>query len=169
MSTVRIKVADTTGPVLNWLAANCLGLTPTIVSVHEQAEQFRSVCHPDGSKPPQETVDAVIASLKPRIYCDARKIVRLPDYSTDWAVGGPIIYREGISWHCANKSSWHAYSYGSADNFNGPTPLIAAMRCFVASQMGETVDVPAELLALDHDKACDDDGDGTSDELSPKG
>jgi hypothetical protein len=68
-----------------------------------------------------------------------------PAYSTNWAIGGPIIYREGISWHCANKSSWHAYAYGSADNFNGPTPLIAAMRCFVASKLGDEVEVPDEL------------------------
>jgi len=27
----------------------------------------------------------------------------------------------------------------------GPTPLIAAMRCFVASKLGEEVDVPQEL------------------------
>ncbi len=66
--------------------------------------------------------------------------------STDWAFGGPIIEREGISWHCGNKSSWHAYAYGSAENINGPTPLIAAMRCYVASKLGDEVDVPDEIL-----------------------
>jgi len=67
-------------------------------------------------------------------------------YSTDWAIGGPIIYREGISWHCGNKSNWHAYAYGSADNFSATTPLIAAMRAFAASKMGDTVEVPDELV-----------------------
>ena len=28
----------------------------------------------------------------------------------------------------------------------GPTPLIAAMRCFVASHLGDEVNVPEELL-----------------------
>jgi hypothetical protein len=28
----------------------------------------------------------------------------------------------------------------------GPTPLIAAMRCYVASKMGDEVDVPDELV-----------------------
>lgn len=32
----------------------------------------------------------------------------------------------------------------------GPTPLIAAMRCYVASRMGEWVDVPDELVAHNH-------------------
>lgn len=66
--------------------------------------------------------------------------------STKWAHGGPIIEREGISWHCGNKTSWHAYGYGSTDNINGPTPLIAAMRCFVASKLGEEVEIPKELV-----------------------
>ena len=36
-----------------------------------------------------------------------------------------------------------AKSYGHAF---GPTPLIAAMRCFVASKLGDEVDVPDELI-----------------------
>jgi hypothetical protein len=28
----------------------------------------------------------------------------------------------------------------------GPTPLIAAMRCYVASKLGDEVEVPDELL-----------------------
>lgn len=67
-------------------------------------------------------------------------------FSTDPAQGHPIIEREGISWHCGNKTSWHAYAYGSATNYNGPTPLVAAMRCYVASKLGDTVEVPEELL-----------------------
>lgn len=30
-------------------------------------------------------------------------------------------------------------------NRHGPTPLIAAMRCYVASKLGDVVDVPEEL------------------------
>ena len=66
--------------------------------------------------------------------------------SSSWAQGGPIIERGGISWHCGNKSSWHAYAYGSSESINGSTPLIAAMRCYVASKLGEEVEVPDELV-----------------------
>ena len=60
--------------------------------------------------------------------------------STDWAQGGPIIEREGI----ALIPGWTAERPGySAD---GDTPLIAAMRCYVASKLGDDVDVPAELI-----------------------
>ena len=30
--------------------------------------------------------------------------------------------------------------------FSGPTPLVAAMRCYVASKLGDEVEVPDELL-----------------------
>jgi hypothetical protein len=63
-------------------------------------------------------------------------------YSTDWAQGGPIIEREGIA---VGKSweSWKAFTDTSTGE--GPTPLIAAMRCYVASKLGDTVNIPKEL------------------------
>lgn len=64
----------------------------------------------------------------------------------NWVQGGQIIEREGISWHCGNKSSWHSYGYGSDENSHAPTPLVAAMRCYVAGKLGDTVEVPSELF-----------------------
>lgn len=64
-------------------------------------------------------------------------------YSTDWRFGGPIIERANISvvW---NHSTWVATTYN--DEFGkweghafGPTPLIAAMRCYVASKIGDSI------------------------------
>ena len=72
-------------------------------------------------------------------------------YSTDWSVGGPILERELIETSPAG-SVWRAtpdranYPNNDAPWFFGPTPLIAAMRCFVASKLGDEVDVPEELL-----------------------
>jgi hypothetical protein len=68
-------------------------------------------------------------------------------YSTDWSQGGPIIEREWIDLHCVNDSLWEAEcpAVGGLAMQNGPTPLIAAMRCHVASELGDEVDVPEEL------------------------
>jgi hypothetical protein len=66
--------------------------------------------------------------------------------STDWAQGGPIIEREGITirfWE--NETHVHAYKWNTEGWFEGPTPLIAAMRCYVASKLGDEVEVPDEL------------------------
>jgi hypothetical protein len=39
---------------------------------------------------------------------------------------------------------WWARIWADED-YEGPTPLIAAMRCYVASQLGDEVEVPDEL------------------------
>lgn len=74
-------------------------------------------------------------------------------YSSDWSQGGPIIEREMlgvdtlldtscalIKWACRD---WK----GDGRDYYGPTPLIAACRCFVASRLGDEVEVPDELKA----------------------
>jgi hypothetical protein len=71
-----------------------------------------------------------------------------PEYSTKWSEGGPIIEQEWIDLHCVNDSLWEAECpapCGLAMQ-NGPTPLVAAMRCYVASKLGHDVDVPEELF-----------------------
>jgi hypothetical protein len=62
--------------------------------------------------------------------------------STDWAQGGPIIERENIAtaWHITRWVAWR----GVVEH-PGPTPLIAAMRCFVASKLGNDIEIPEEL------------------------
>lgn len=69
--------------------------------------------------------------------------------SRSWEQGGPIIERERIcsffylgDWYAAAKDTpeWER----NPDAF-GPTPLVATMRCYVASKLGEEVDIPDEL------------------------
>ena len=66
-------------------------------------------------------------------------------YSTDWAQGGPVIEREGITLRCG-LHGWDAELEEFDAISHGPTPLIAASRCFVASRLGDEVDVPDELV-----------------------
>lgn len=71
--------------------------------------------------------------------------------STNWSQGGPIVERE-----IDQISRYEAYPDYRADRFAtddyedchaiGPTMLIAAMRCYVASKLGDEVDIPEELL-----------------------
>lgn len=64
-------------------------------------------------------------------------------YSTDWAHGGPIIEREKITLEWTGEN-WCAYIRHDEEEF-GITPLIAAMRCYVASKLGDTIEIPEEL------------------------
>lgn len=72
---------------------------------------------------------------------------KLPAYSTDWKEGGPLIEREEISVVFQPQSAlWSAESrYSPVVRAKGATLLIAAMRCYVASKLGDEVDVPEEL------------------------
>ena len=68
--------------------------------------------------------------------------------SADWAQGGTIIQREMAKIERFGDALWEATIFTrTAQDFvqDGPTPLIAAMRCYVASKLGDEVDVPEEL------------------------
>lgn len=66
--------------------------------------------------------------------------------STDWSQGGPIIEREELTLSHSpydhvfygRSCPWCAEKKGRREY--GPTPLIAAMRCYVASKLGDEVE-----------------------------
>jgi hypothetical protein len=73
--------------------------------------------------------------------------------SNDWVTGGPIIECEGIAivrfddgWYAFHPQNCDGYGGGYIDvndwangGIQGHTPLIAAMRAYVASRFGDTV------------------------------
>jgi hypothetical protein len=68
--------------------------------------------------------------------------------STNWSQGGPIIEREAIELTPDEYAgTWAAYMTNEGEPYEGTgtTPLIAAMRAYVASKLGDEVDVPEEL------------------------
>jgi len=67
-------------------------------------------------------------------------------FSRKWEAGGPIIHKEGLGFYQANATKWWAHLPGQEYTHEGPTPLIAAMRCYVASKLGDEVDIPKECL-----------------------
>ena len=68
--------------------------------------------------------------------------------STDWAQGGAIIEREAIQLTPDEYTgTWSAYMTNEGEPYEGTgqTPLIAAMRCYVASKLGDDIEIPEEL------------------------
>lgn len=121
-----MKTAELTGPALDWAVAKCEGVK---LWPKPQAHGFLEVSwgEEDGC------------------------LIYSP--STDWKTGGPIIEREELCFmpilEDDNSTSWAADKRIDNlfdQNFTGQTPLIAAMRCYVASKLGDEVDVPKELL-----------------------
>jgi hypothetical protein len=137
---MKIKVSESTGAALDWAVAQCEG------------DEFIATSGVNGIGMDYEATR----------------------YSTNWAQGGPIIEREDISTvFCSGdlgepRSYWVAvaeqqgwdWGYGpyheqdeeksihlyKSGTYTGPTPLIAAMRCYVTGKMGDEVDIPDELF-----------------------
>ena len=70
--------------------------------------------------------------------------------STNWSQGGPIIEREKIDlcWHHVTNTVTAIKWFEGQNQQTATTPLIAAMRCYVASKLGNEVEIPEELLEL---------------------
>jgi hypothetical protein len=124
----EMKTAELTGPALDWAVAKC--------------ENFARI-----------TVwQSGVAVCRSPTYEDET----FWDPSTDWSQGGPIIDRERIStWTDYTDCNWTAKleifsekppRYAPTEvNAYGPTALIAAMRCYVASKLGDEVHIPESL------------------------
>lgn len=128
-----MKTSELTGAALDWAVAKCEG--------HVVNVGFRNLTYTPKGK---------------------RTLYKyLP--STNWAQGGPIIERE-ISKLFKNVGGTYTAQikkeipipeedrgtslsthYTDWCNKAGPTPLIAAMRCYVASKLGDEIDLPKEL------------------------
>jgi len=70
--------------------------------------------------------------------------------SANWFQAGSIIEREFINLAGIEPGRWEASGYFNLLReiiYSGPTPLVAAMRCYVASKLGGEVDIPEELAA----------------------
>ena len=118
-----MKTNELTGTALDWAVATCEGFT----DYDHYTETMM---------PPRKGYG--------RVYMDEYS------YSTDWARGGPIIEKERIQLRGSfpeEAPDWTAslWCNNTTIQEDGPTPLIAAMRCYVASKLGEDVDVPEEI------------------------
>lgn len=121
---MKVKTSELTGPALDWVVATL------------EKHQWRC--------PWILQKDGLTAWLR---YEEAWGN-RHPSYSTDWSQGGPIIEREKLNIEHFVSIQFPAPAGGWCCNatWESSTPLIAAMRCFVASKLGDEVGVPEELL-----------------------
>jgi hypothetical protein len=113
---MKIKLSETTPIQIDYLVAKCEGYT----DYDPLTEQML---------PPRKEYGWVY-------LCDC-------DWATNWDRSGPIIEREKISVLAPVRGLWRSRKNGRTRY--GPTPLIAAMRCYCCSKLGDEVDIPEEL------------------------
>lgn len=139
---IEVKTADLIGPALDWAVAKAQGWlmvrVPTDIDGNFGGEVLA---------PPDFSSDFKFPN---RGRVGAAFFLRR--WSTDWAHGGPLIekYRVNIHHH-TNFDSCQAECKDQRGSFIRPvqtayTPLVAACRAIVAANLGDTVQVPKELL-----------------------
>jgi hypothetical protein len=113
-----VKVSTLIGPALDWAVAKAMGKETWRAASGKLHLVYRGIYETEVFQP-----------------------------SVRWAQGGPIIEREtiGLFFDRACGNQWRA-NHITAPYQLGPTPLVAAMRCYVASKLGDEVEIPEELL-----------------------
>ena len=163
----RIKVKEATGASLDWLVAKCEGYTPepwhtyVYLGMPNQRIVDRGVTIGERDEFGQTGYEPSIYWAKggPIIERESISIIRAnDDYGIDDK--GFTTHKPIPRWF-AECSQWTGHSLtasyegenmdptfmiGEDGGYYGPTPLIAAMRCYVSSKLGDEVDVPDELL-----------------------
>jgi hypothetical protein len=88
---------------------------------------------------------AVAQTFKPGTYWESKEFLDSFHPSTDWSDGGPIIEREQIYLLRNSKGNWVSIYKPGQIGIQATAPLIAAMRCYVVSKIGDEVEIPKEL------------------------
>ena len=128
---MKIKTADLIGPALDWAVGTALKLPVEVCQIFQygrpNGKHYISIGETDR--------DGAEVDFEP---------------SEEWSQGGPIIEQECMDILClaGGDDGWQADKYLHTEQviMFGPTPLIAALRCFVASRLGDEVNIPEELL-----------------------
>ena len=124
-----MQIDQLTGFSLDWAVARSEGAGSALVETHSRG--------------------IVLLLSDATVHCDIGETYAP---STNWTQGGPIIEREKITIRPhAETGGWTASLLTIRDDVlttifeEGPTPLIAAMRCYVAASLGDEVEVPDSI------------------------
>ncbi len=158
---MKMKVSELEGAALDWAVAKCEGYT--------------------NLRPNPHAFNRALIMTPPRKEHSPDYLCNL-NYSSEWALGGPIIESANITviranddyekdaqgfttlkrvpvWfaerdQCVGHSLYTSYEgenmeptflIGEGGGYYGPSPLIAAMRCYVSAELGDEVEIPEEL------------------------
>lgn len=119
---MKVQTTALTGKALNWAVSKALGFDPFL---SEEFDEFYF-----------------------KSACDYVNLIEF-NPSTNWEQGGPILDEASIDLthylpSRVNENMMCRASLGDRKAY-GSTSLIAAMRCLVATNLGDEIDVPEQL------------------------
>lgn len=128
------------GPALDWAVATALGWSDVQITAYDDPDSLDEPFFR-----PDKVVNGVVVCLS---GCRWKP-------STNPAQAHPIIEHNEIGFKrrapCMKGEEWEAMGSITAKGAGyrhalGPTPLVASMRCFVSSKLGDLIDVPDRLV-----------------------
>lgn len=154
-----MKTSELTGAALDWAVAICEGrnldMRHNYIKRKAVENNYTDV---EGlafqlSTQVNEIIDSDTVNSLSATAMNSTLELKTIAYSSDWALGGPIIQHEKISLSSPRGFGWVAELWQEKINpitghftfSSGDTPLIAAMRCYVASKLGGEIEIPKEL------------------------
>lgn len=123
-----INTNGLSGSALDWAVLKCESVRPPNIGILKRTQIY--------------TGSSCGIFISPKITVSNGKWFKP---TRDWAQGGLIIEREKLHISFAD-SLWSACNQQGDYLKTGSTPLVAAMRCYVASRLGDTIDMPVELI-----------------------
>jgi len=135
---MKVKTAELEGAALNWAVAVSVKAEPVIPRRDGVFGFYVNSCPP---------------CMLTEVPADGSRFRP----SIDWSQGGALISKYRVEFYdqgedytaiFENDDSEHCLECGCThgSDMRGKTHLIAAMRAIVAAEIGETVDIPKELL-----------------------
>ena len=161
----KIKVSEASGIVLDWLVAKCEGGFDLHKRVDWHNKPWAFFFRDD--EDPERVDKLCLNEYEPSTdwayggpIIEENKIIVFKvddDYGVDekgyttglriprWGSAFNQVLCDDMSYNRYGESYVKVYEIEASDVVYGPTPLIAAMRCYVASKLGEEVEIPEEL------------------------
>jgi hypothetical protein len=152
---VKIKTADLTGAALDWAVAKCEGfernlfrgvvVEPTNGMAGAKPKKWRPSTDWSQGGPIIERKDISTFRCDDEVLTDARGFAN-GKFRPKWGAKAGDHYGVHEAYCSQGDCFGEVYEIPVDGVSYGPTPLIAGMRCYVASEMGDEVDAPEGLV-----------------------
>jgi hypothetical protein len=161
---MKVKTQDLIGSALDLAVAKALGYAVGVYTYEdwtanmtpleqELVRQIDAVQRNFKPKPAFVGEDGTKHLVSMKFYAAHGSGCGTMQFSSSWSQAGGVIEREHICLDKFDNYNFIAFQRESTCPTTGrtfitvgPTQLVAAMRCFVASKLGDEVDIPEELI-----------------------